>query len=191
MSDTSNLKLPKFCSIPAGTGTIGSTDFAASQPVHEVHFEAFELASTPVTNEQYAQFVEETGHRPPLYVGEADFNRPNQPVVGVSWDDAQAFVAWLNEKDPEYEYSLPSEAQWEYACRAGTTTEYYSGDGEDALKKIGWYYGNSNGRLHDVAELEPNAHGLFDMIGNVWEWCEDSWHATYHNAPSDGRAWRD
>lgn len=90
----------------------------------------------------------------------------NQPVVGVSWEEAKGYCEWANLR-------LPSEAEWEYACRAGTKTPYASGSGEEDLRKVGWYRGNSEDRLHPVCELDPNWFGLFDMHGNAWEWCED------------------
>ncbi|MCP4629370.1 MAG: formylglycine-generating enzyme family protein, partial [bacterium] len=86
---------------------------------------------------------------------------------------------------------LPSEAQWEYACRAGSETRYYTGDSEADLDRAGWYSENSGGRLHPVREKEPNAFGLYDMHGNVWEWVEDDFHKDYNSAATDGTAWID
>jgi formylglycine-generating enzyme required for sulfatase activity len=84
---------------------------------------------------------------------------------------------------------LPSEAEWEYACRAGTQTRYYTGDKASDPDRAGWYSGNSGSKLHAVGEKEANAFGLYDMHGNAWEWVEDDWHSNYKGAPTDGSAW--
>jgi formylglycine-generating enzyme required for sulfatase activity len=105
-------------------------------------------------------------------------------MVGVSWEDARAYASWAGLR-------LPTEAEWEYACRAGTPTRFHSGDSQADLKLVGWHDANSEGRLHPVGEKAPNGFGLYDMHGNVWEWVEDDWHDTYDKAPSDGRSWID
>jgi formylglycine-generating enzyme required for sulfatase activity len=105
-------------------------------------------------------------------------------VVGVSWEDARKYAQWTG-------LQLASEAQWEYACRAGTRTRYYTGDAEEDLDRAGWYNGNSGGKLHPVGQKEPNVFGLYDMHGNVLEWVEDNFHGSYDGAPDDSRAWID
>lgn len=106
------------------------------------------------------------------------------PVMRVSWDNAQEFIKRLNERDKLYVYRLPTEAEWEYACRAGTTGDYH-GD----LKDVAWYEDNSRGSTHLVGTQQPNAFGLYDMHGNVFEWCLDINHQNYNGAPADGSAW--
>jgi len=139
----------------------------------------------PVTNEEYGRFLQENPHAPePRYWADRRFNQPTQPVVGVSWDDAKKYAAWAGLR-------LPTEAEWEYACRAGTRMRYYTGAGDNALDKAGWYNKNSGGQLHPIGEKEPNNFGLYDMHGNVWEWVEDDWHDNYKGAPDDGSAWID
>jgi formylglycine-generating enzyme required for sulfatase activity len=123
----------------------------------------------PVTQ---AQWQEVMPNNPSRFKGD-----DNCPVEEVSWEDCQEFCAKLRQKDGK-PYRLPTEAEWEYACRAGTTTAYYTGDGEDDLKRAGWYYVNSGGKTHPVGELAPNDWGLYDMHGNVWQWCQD-WHGPY------------
>jgi formylglycine-generating enzyme required for sulfatase activity/predicted MPP superfamily phosphohydrolase len=169
--------------IPGGTFMMGTRDDDEGdedeRPQHEVVLGEFYLARTPVTNAQYARFL--AAHpeaQVPEYWGNARYNQPEQPVVGVSWDEAQAYCEWAK-------LVLPTEAQWEYACRAGTTTSYWSGDGEEELARVGWYGGNSDGRLHVVGEKDANPFGLFDMHGNVSEWCRDN-YGPYTALPGQG-----
>ena len=104
------------------------------------------------------------------------FKGPDRPVEAVSWDQCQEFLKALNSRIDGLRLSLPSEAQWEYACRAGTETPRYREDPDE----IAWYSANSGDETHPVAGKEPNAWGLYDMLGNVWEWCEDVWVENYH-----------
>ncbi len=123
------------------------------------------LARYPVTNEQYAEYLKANRSAPkPRFWAYDEHNQPRQPVVGVSWHEATAYCEWVG-------LSLPRESEWEHACRAGSATRYSSGDHEEDLSRAGWYGGNSGGRLHAVGEKEPNDFGLFDMHGNVYEWC--------------------
>nr|VFK23167.1 MAG: Sulfatase-modifying factor enzyme 1 [Candidatus Kentron sp. LFY] len=133
------------------------------------------------------------------------FKSPDRPVERVSWKDAQEFLAVINGRMPGLDLSLPSEAQWEYACRAGTMTALYNDPMEiigvnnvSGLDTIAWYGGNSgvdfeleNGKrgTHPVGRKEPNPWGLCDMLGNVWEWTQDQWHDDYQGASTDGRPW--
>jgi len=174
--------------IPAGKFLMGGNEDSDEKPVHEVNVREFLLGRYPVTNEEYGRFLKETSANEPKYWGDRRFNQPKQPVVGVSWNDAKAFAQWAGGR-------LPSEAEWEYACRAGTTTDYCSGNGLEALKQVGWCrYDNSLGSVWQtkpVGSFSPNVFGLYDMHGNVWEWCEDDWHGNYDGAPKDGSAWID
>ena len=192
MRDAANkIEVPRvqLVHIVGGKFLMGSPDDEQGRdrnegPQHEVEVPSFYLARTPVTNAQYAEFLKasSTVELPELWMKE-EFNQPHQPVVGVSWDEASAYCAWAG-------LQLPTEAQWEYACRAGTTTRYYGGDDEADLDRAAWFGGNSEGRLHDVAGKEPNAFGLHDMHGNVWEWCADRWVGGGYDAaqwePADG-----
>jgi formylglycine-generating enzyme required for sulfatase activity len=136
-----------------------------------------------VTNAQYREYLEANrGVTEPEYWADQEYNQPQQPVVGVSWHEAKAYCAWAG-------LQLPTEAQWEYACRAGTTTRYCTGDTEQDLAKVGWYSGNSGMRLHAVRELEPNGWGVYDVHGNVREWCNDA-SGDYTTEPRAGDALR-
>ena len=102
----------------------------------------------------------------------------------MSWNDAQEFIGRLNARGGGNRYRLPSEAEWEYAARAGTTGDRYG-----SVDAIGWHNDNSGRRTHPVGQKAPNGWGLHDMLGNVWEWVEDCWHNGYGGAPTDGTAW--
>jgi formylglycine-generating enzyme required for sulfatase activity len=170
--------------VPGGSFVMGSPAgeegrYDHEDPQHEVELASFWLAKAPVTNAQYGEYLKANpAVKEPEYWGDQSYNQPQQPVVGVSWEEARAYCEWAGLK-------LPTEAQWEYACRAGTTTRYWSGDGEEDLKRVGWYAENSGGRLHAVGELEANPFGLYDMHGNVFEWCLDSF-GPYTTRPRAG-----
>jgi formylglycine-generating enzyme required for sulfatase activity len=181
--------------IPAGTFLMGSPKgdngrLDSEEPQHRVTLPEFYMGRYPVTNEQYAAFLKaHPDVKEPAYWGDWQCNQPQQPVVGVDWEEASRYAEWAGLR-------LPTEAEWEYACRAGTTGAFNDGSectqpaGQDpALDRLGWYVGNSGGRLQPVGEKAPNAWGLYDMHGNVWEWCADHWHDGYKGTPTDGSAW--
>jgi formylglycine-generating enzyme required for sulfatase activity len=176
--------------IPAGSYNMGSPENEKGRvqyedPAHRVDLPEFFMGRYPVTNQQYGLYLAANPDvREPEYWGNREFNGPDQPVVGISWDEARTFARWAG-------LGLPSESQWEYGCRAGTTTRFYTGDTEKMLARAGWCNSNSDGRLHPAGEKRPNDFGLYDMHGNVWEWVEDHWHPNYKGAPDDGSAWID
>ena len=179
---------PEMVEVPAGRFLMGSAPDEAGgntyeRPQHEVRIaRPFALGRYPVTFEQYDHFCLETGRGQLLDRG---WGRGRRPVIRVSWHDAAAYCAWLSER-AEASYRLPSEAEWEYACRAGTTSAYSWGDAFDARRANG---GRELGRTTEVDAYRPNGWGLHDMHGNVWEWCEDAGHPDYAGAPEDGTAW--
>ena len=139
-------------------------------PVHEVELGRFEISPMQVTQAVYETIM---GVNPSYFKG------ANNPVENVSWHDANVFCERLS-KATGRKYMLPTEAQWEYACRAGTETKYNTGDNESDIAEAGWYKDNSNGTTHPIGQKKPNAWKLYDMHGNVWEWCND-WYDDYPN----------
>ena len=119
------------------------------------------------------------------------FKGDDLPVDSVSWGDIQEFIKKLNEKENTTKYRLPSEAEWEYAARADTTTRYSFGDDNSKLGEYAWYYENSGGKTHSVGKKRATLWGLYDMQGNVWEWVQDVWHGNYYGAPDDGSVWNE
>ncbi len=165
-----------------GSNDDGNKD---EKPVHEVIINYdFEIAKYPVTFEEYDLFCEDTGREKPDDEG---WGRGRRPVINVSWHDAKAYCKWLSEKTGET-YRLPTEAEWEYVCRAGTTTKWSFGDDEEELEKYAWYDKNSGDKTHPAGRKLPNPWGLYDMHGNVWEWCEDWYIDNYKETTIDGSA---
>jgi len=157
------------------------------KPVHRITFNYdFEVAKTPITFEEYDLYCEDKNINKPSDEG---WGRGKRPVINVSLEDAQSYCKWLSKKTAK-EYRLPTEAEWEYACRAGTETKWSFGNEDGKVKKYGWYGGNSNGRTHDVATKKENPWGIYDMHGNVWEWCQDDWVDNYNDTPRDGTAYK-
>ncbi len=170
--------------IPVGEFVMGSPDSDKDaapneKPQHRVRItKPFYLGKYQVTQEQWQGVM---GNNPSF------FNGPKNPVETVSWKDCQEFLGKLNGKFGAGlgKFQLPTEAQWEYACRAGSTTKYCFGDDDSQLGQYAWYQANSESKPHPVGEKKPNAWGLYDMHGNVWEWCQDCFDEYTKSATDD------
>ncbi|MDE5070301.1 MAG: bifunctional serine/threonine-protein kinase/formylglycine-generating enzyme family protein [Trichodesmium sp. St16_bin4-tuft] len=180
--------------IPGGSFLMGSPENEADRrnsegPQHQVTLPPFYMSKYPITQNQYQAIM---GKNPSKFKG------ANRPVEKVNWYHATEFCQKLYEKTGK-NYRLPSESQWEYACRAGTTTPFYFGEtitSELVNYNSNYSYGNGPKRKYreqttDVGSFPPNAFGLYDMHGNVWEWCADEWHDNYDGAPTDASVWLD
>ena len=176
--------------IPAGSFLMGSPEEEKDRrqtesPQHQVTIpHDIYLGKYPITQKQWRAVL---GKNPANFKGNT-----NRPVECVSWDDCKDFIQKLNDLG-QGTFRLPSEAEWEYACRAGTDTRFYWGNDSEykEIDQFAWFSGNSSGKTHPIGKKEPNPWGLYDMNGNVWEWCEDDWHENYKGAPQDGSAWID
>jgi formylglycine-generating enzyme required for sulfatase activity len=213
---------PIMVGVPAGKYVMGSPPqeagrFDTEGPQHTVSIRAFALSKYPVTSEEFLKFLRETGYQPApcnptlnrtwhvlgpgLAYPPLGPQPPRWPASCLDWHDAEAYIAWLNEKARQDHptiapgagpYRLPSEAEWEYAARAGTTTARWWGDA------IGTNNANCNGcgspwddrEYAEVDSFKPNAFGLYGMLGNVWQWTADCWHPNYVDAPHDEKPWK-
>jgi formylglycine-generating enzyme required for sulfatase activity len=195
LNDPITSLLNSMVSIPDGTFMMGSTDneyklVYNTTPVHMVTLQAFEIGAYEVTQAQYLAVMDTN---PSSFQGTSYLGHENNPVEQVSWYEAREFCTKLSAQTGRT-FRLPSEAQWEYACRAGSTTLYSFGDDDALLSDYAWWSYNSEGTggphgTHPVGTKLPNPWVLYDMNGNVWEWCLDSWHLNYIGAPTDGSAW--
>ena len=158
--------------VKEGDFTMGddNSEYEWDKPAHPVFVDGFYLAEHQVTQQLWQAIMKENP---------SNFKGENRPVETVSWDDVQQFLIKLS-TETKRKFRLPTEAEWEYAARGGTYSQGYEFCGSDKLKQVGWYAENSNGETHDVGLKLANELGLYDMSGNVWEWCEDWFDEKYY-----------
>ncbi|TVQ28517.1 MAG: formylglycine-generating enzyme family protein [Wenzhouxiangella sp.] len=190
---------PTMVMIPAGAFIQGSPESEPQRrdsegPLRRIQVQSFAMGQTAVTFDQWDACVADGGcsHNP----GDRGWGRGDRPVIRVSWNDAQQYVAWLSNKTGHH-YRLPSESEWEYAARAGTLGRFNTGDcittdqanfrGPEPA--TGCPTGIDRQQTLPVASFAPNAFGLYDTHGNVWEWAQDCWNPSYSGAPTNGSAW--
>ena len=183
---------PEMIMLPSAMFVMGSPQREDVHHNHESPQHTIQIPSGlavgryPVTFDQWDACVKDGGttHKP----DDAGWGRGSRPVINVSWDDIQLYLRWIG-KVTRKTYRLLSEAEWEYAARAGSQSDYSFGNDPKELDRYAWFADNSGGMTHPVGEKLPNAFGLHDMSGNVWERTEDCWNENYNGAPTDGSAW--
>jgi len=206
--------LLEMIKVEGGTFMMGSNDFEGEKPIHKVTVSDFYVSKHPITNEQFLPFLLAKGNQEEvggLWVNtEGQFRgvkcgiiqrdryfhllpgAEKKPMIYVSWYGARAYAKWLAE-ECDLPFRLPSEAEWEFAAKGGENVsaqdERLQYAGTNKLKEVGWYTLNSHGETKPRGLKLPNNLGLYDMSGNVREWCADYWHDNYNGAPNDGSAW--
>ncbi len=170
-----NIAEPNMVFVKGGTFLMGSDEYDESKPIHKVTLSDFYIGKYEVTQKEWENVM---GSNP------SSFKGANRPVENVSWNDVQEFIKKLNAKTGE-NYRLPTEAEWEYAARGGNKSRGYEYSGSNSIDEVAWYNGNSNSETHEVGQKQPNELGIYDMSGNVWEWCSDWYDENYYkNSPS-------
>ena len=190
---------PELVVIPAGTFKMGAIHGGGDpdeKPVHQVIIpRPFAMGRYEVTFAEYDRFCQATGREKPKagrrWFPFSNWERGNRPVMNVTWDDAVAYTRWLSEQTGQ-RYRLPNESEWEYAARGGVDERYWWGfsTGENRANCKGCGSKWDNKKTAPVGSFGANPFGLFDTAGNVWEWCQDTWHESYDGAPADGSAWQ-
>lgn len=185
-------KAPEMVALPSGKFIMGSEEVLPEKPPHPVVIvHPFAIGKYEVTFDDWDACVADKGGctlRPSDEASMLMFGwkgRGRQPVINLLWDDIQQYLNWLGAKTGK-KYRLPTEAEWEFAARAGTNSRYFFGDKDNDLDKYAWYTGNANRQAHPVGQLAPSPNGLYDMYGNLAEWVQGCWHSSYEGAPLNG-----
>jgi len=170
---------PQMVFIKGGAFNMGSALGEKNElPIHEIFLNDFYISNYEITFAQYDQFCEATGRKKP---DDNNWGRGHRPVINVSWHDAGAYCKWLS-KETGKRFKLPTEAEWEYAAMGGSRSAQYTYSGSNNIDEVAWYYNNSNNRTHEVGTKGANELGIYDMSGNVWEWCNDWYSSSYYSS---------
>jgi formylglycine-generating enzyme required for sulfatase activity len=172
---------PELIAVQGGTFTMGNTSGNTDeQPVHSVTVSSFSIGKYEVTQKQWKEIVQwkQGNAAAPLNPDPSANKGDNLPVESVSMSDIQTWIGYMNEKEGTPAYRLPTEAEWEFAARGGTKSHGYTYSGSNAIDDVAWYHGNSGKKTHMVGTKGANELGIYDMSGNVWEWCSD-WYDVY------------
>lgn len=174
--------IPQMVKLEGGWFDMGSSDGDNDEkPVHRVKVDSFAIAQYEVTFDEYDRFCEVTGKSKPDDNG---WGRGKRPVINVSWTDASEYCRWLSSVTGE-NFRLPTEAEWEFAAKGGNKYQGFRFSGSDNLDEVAWNSGNSQGTTHEVGTKKPNELNLYDMNGNVWEWCSDWYNETYYASSAE------
>lgn len=207
--NTPSFIIPEMVKIQGGTFLMGSKEREREQPIHEVTIADFYLGKYLVTNIQYAAFLNVTEQTTIVLENKekhtfispdswglqqngarwyAEKGYESHPIIAASWYGAMEYCKWIS-RQTDNNYQLPSESEWEFAANGGNKSLGFQYAGSNKLKEVGWYGLNSYGSTKPIGIKLPNELGLYDMSGNVWEWCEDYWHYNYKNVLKDSSAW--
>jgi formylglycine-generating enzyme required for sulfatase activity len=173
---------PEMVFVEGGTFNMGGNDSGQEEPIHSVTLNSFKMGKFEVTVAQYKAYCKASGTKMPVTPSWGW--KDNHPMVNVNFYEATAYCIWLSEKTSK-DYRLPTEAEWEFAARGGNKNSNYTYSGSEDLEEVGWFNSNSAGSTQESGKKLPNEQGIFDMAGNVWEWCKDWFDYGYISNPTN------